>query len=372
MHIIYALGTGGLENGLVNIINRMPAERYRHVIVCLTEAHDFKNRINVAGVEVIELHKQPGQDLGLYGRLWRVIRTQKPDVIHTRNLNALEMQLVAFFASGAKRVHGEHGRDVSDLHGQNRKYNLLRKIVRTILHRYIAVSQDLAHWLQKTVSVAPEKIAQIYNGVDQAHFFPKQGLASKILPCHLSTEDVLIIGTVGRLAAVKDQLSLVSAFCKLVNRNPEYRKKLRLVIVGDGPSRRDIESLITDSKLEDLSWLAGDRSDISELLRAMDIFVLPSLGEGISNTILEAMATGLPIIATDVGGNSELVDPDVNGFLVRTGDSDQLADSIEVLVQNTEKRQSFGVASRQKIAEKFNWERTVESYMEVYDQLLER
>lgn len=372
MHLIYSLGTGGLENGLVNIINRMPAECYRHVIVCLTEAHDFKTRITVPGVDVIELHKRPGHDLRIYRRLWRVIRSLRPDLIHSRNLNALEMQWVSFLASRAKRVHGEHGRDVSDLHGQNRKYNLLKKATSTIINRYVAVSQDLAQWLQVTIGVAPEKISQIYNGVDQNGFSPKQVDDSVVLPEYLKQDGMLVVGTVGRLAAVKDQLILVEAFRKLVERNPEYRTTLRLVIVGDGPLRPKIESYIADAGLADVSWLPGDRTDIPELLRSMDIFVLPSLGEGISNTILEAMASGLPIVATDVGGNPELVEPNINGILIPVGDSDKLADSIEALVQDPEKRQSFGAASSRKVSEKHNWERTVESYMQVYDQLLQR
>lgn len=372
MHLIYSLGTGGLENGLVNIINRMPADCYRHVIVCLTEAHDFKNRITVPGVDVIELHKRPGHDLRVYRRLWRVIRSLTPDLIHSRNLNALEMQWVAFLASRAKRVHGEHGRDVSDLHGQNRKYNLLRKATSTIIHHYVAVSQDLSQWLQYTIGVAPEKIAQIYNGVDQSRFSPKQADDSQVLPEYLKENGILVIGTVGRLAAVKDQLVLVEAFRKLVERNTEYRKTLRLVIVGDGPLRPEIESHIADAGLTDVSWLPGDRTDIPELLRSMDIFVLPSLGEGISNTILEAMASGLPIVATEVGGNPELVEQNKNGILMPVGDSDKLADSIEALVQDPAKRQSFGAASSRKVSEKYNWQRTVESYMQVYDQLLQR
>ncbi len=370
LHLIYALGTGGLENGLVNIINRMPAERYRHVIVCLTEAHDFKNRISASGVEVIELHKRPGHDFRLYGRLWRVIRALKPDIIHSRNLNALEMQAIAFLSSPAKRVHGEHGRDVSDLHGQSRKYNRLRKVMRTILHRYIAVSQDLAQWLEDIVNVVPEKVVQIYNGVDQTRFYPNQAEGAYALPKHLVAEGMVVIGTVGRLAAVKDQLSLVLAFTKLIERNPDYRSTLRLVIVGDGSYRQEIESRICRAGLEAISWLPGDRSDIPELLRSMDIFVLPSLGEGVSNTVLEAMATGLPIIATDVGGNPELVEHNLNGFIVPVGDPLCLADNIEVLVQDAHKRQCFGAASSDKITKKFNWEKTVTSYMQVYDQLL--
>ena len=130
VHIIHELGTGGLENGLVNIINRSPPGRYRHAIVCLTRAGEFATRISAPDVQVIELHKRPGHDFGLYWRLLRALRMLRPAIVHTRNLSTLEMQFVAAVLPGVKHVHGEHGRDVFDLHGTNRKYNLLRKAAR--------------------------------------------------------------------------------------------------------------------------------------------------------------------------------------------------------------------------------------------------
>jgi len=370
VHIIYALGTGGLENGLVNIINRMPAERFRHAIVCLTQAHEFKNRITASGVELYELNMKSGHDFKLYRRLGKLLKSLNPAIVHTRNLAALEMQLVTLFATKAKRVHGEHGRDIYDLDGLNAKYNWLRRFMALIMNRYITVSQDLKLWLQDTVKVNPKKISHIYNGVDQKHFSPNEKGSKSVLPDQFVVDKSIVIGTVGRLAPVKDQLSLVDAFSQVLTKRPEYREYLRLVIVGDGPSRQKLEARGMQAGLAEVSWFPGDRTDIPKLLAAMDIFVLPSLGEGVSNTILEAMATGLPIIATDVGGNPELVEPDINGFLVPVGNASQLAASIETLVQAPEVRRRFGAASRLKITEKFNWDKTVSAYMQVYDELL--
>lgn len=371
VHIIYALGTGGLENGLVNIINRMPRDKYRHAIVCLTEAFDFKNRITAPNVEIIELYMKSGHELGLYKRLWKTLRRLKPAIVHTRNLAPLEMQLVAFLATNAKRVHGEHGRDIYDLHGLNFKYNLLRRFMTLVVNHYISVSQDLQNWLLDTVKVNPNRVTQIYNGVDQKRFSRIHVDDKKIiLPEQFKTAGNLVVGTVGRLASVKDQQSLIDAFSKILLKNPKLRLNLRLVIVGNGPLYEELEERVKDTDLSDVTWMPGDRIDIPELLSAMDIFVLPSLGEGISNTILEAMATGLPIIATDVGGNPELVEQNVNGFLVPVGDSDKLADRIELLVKDQDKRQYFGTASSRKVDKNFNWDKTVESYIGVYDRLL--
>lgn len=152
-HIIYALGTGGLENGLINIINRTPPDRYRHAIICLTEAGEFANRITAKDVSIISLQKHPGNSLGIYFRLWKTVRNLRPSIVHSRNLAALEMQLACAFIPSVKRVHGEHGRDVYDLYGESRKYNLLRKFIQPLVHRYIAVSRDLEQWLKNKVGV---------------------------------------------------------------------------------------------------------------------------------------------------------------------------------------------------------------------------
>ena len=122
VHIIYALKAGGLENGLINIINRTPPGRYRHAIICLTVADDFANRITFPGVEIIQLHKKQGHDFALYWRVWRTLKILGPSIVHTRNLSSIEMQLLAALLPGVKRIHGEHGRDIHDLEGKNRKY----------------------------------------------------------------------------------------------------------------------------------------------------------------------------------------------------------------------------------------------------------
>ena len=142
-HIIYALKTGGLENGLVNLINNLPAEKFKHSIVCLTDFDDFAERIKRNDVEIVSLHKNPGQDFGLYLKLYRVLRRIKPNVVHTRNMTAIEMQIPAFFAKVKVRVHGEHGWDISDPQGKNKKYQWIRKVCGLVINRFIPLSKEL-------------------------------------------------------------------------------------------------------------------------------------------------------------------------------------------------------------------------------------
>ena len=366
-HVIYALATGGLENGLVNIINRASPERYRHVIICLTRAEGFESRISAPNVDVISLHKRPGHDISVYWRLWRTLFKLRPDIVHTRNLAALEMQVIAALIPGVKRVHGEHGRDIHDIDGSNKKYNILRQSLRPLVHRYIAVSEDLAQWLAQVVAVPKVKIKQIYNGVDHQVFSP--GSSSVSLPANFLADEIQVVGTVGRLVAVKDQLTLIEAFHQLVQTHPRP-KKLRLMIVGDGPLYQNLCDKIAALGLSEYTWMPGDRADIPELLRLMDVFVLPSLGEGISNTLLEAMATGLPLIATQVGGNPELITEGVNGCLVPVGDVMALASCCKELLTEPDKLALYGKNSLNKARQYFDWENTVEGYCSVYDQLL--
>ncbi len=370
VHVIHSFGMGGLENGLVNIINRMPDGRYRHAIVCLAESGAFENRIERPGVQIISLHRQPGHDSTLYWKLWKALRGLRPDIVHTRNLSALEGQIPAFFLPGVRTVHGVHGRDVFDLDGVNRKYNLLRKLIRPLVGRYIAVSNDLKHWLQEKVGVPEKRVIQIYNGVDQIRFTPRSGERPDLAPAGFLGKERVVAGTVGRLAAVKDQANLIQAFNLLLSRHPENRDHLRLIITGDGPERGRLEKLVEDLQIQECVWITGDRNDIPDILKLFDIFVLPSLGEGISNTILEAMATGLPIIATHVGGNPELVEEGVNGHLVPRGNHEALAESMERLIHSSSSRKSMGEASLERVRAEFDWNKTVAGYLAVYDGLL--
>ena len=370
-HVIHHFDVGGLENGLVNLINRIPAGRYRHAVVCLDGYTDFRKRIEREDVLFYALGKQPGHDLGLYWRLWRLLRQLRPDIVHTRNLSALEGQFVAALAGVSARIHGEHGRDVFDLHGRSRKYNLLRKLTRPLVHRYIALSRDLQGWLVQTVGVPPEHITQIYNGVDSVRFHPRVGERSPIGPPGFLRGGEIVIGSVGRMVEVKDYPTLVRAFLQILEREPAARERLRLVIAGDGPSRASCLGQLQAANAADLAWLPGERADVPEVMRALDVFVSPSLGEGISNTILEAMASGLPVVATRVGGNPELVEAGRTGQLVPPGDPHAMAEALSYYLGNPEECRSQGLAARERAVRLFSIEAMAQNYMNVYDRLLQ-
>ena len=406
--MIHRLQIGGLENGLVNIINRLPRDQFRHAIICLTESSDFAKRIEPP-VQIIELHKREGNDLRLYWRLYRTFMSLRPDVVHTRNLSALEAQIPAWLAGVKYRIHGLHGWDVHDLQGNNKRYQFLYRVIGRFVHQFVPLSNELESYLSQKVGVAAKKITNICNGVDTDKFAPsidRAALRERLLPniwqpkegpmgcrpvssratsgetnestqnvngdkssvARQSQNDKFIIGTVGRLELVKDQSNLVRAFIQLLQQHCELKQHVRLVLVGDGSQRPQIESMINEANLSNHIWLAGSRNDVPELLRIMDLFVLPSKAEGISNTVLEAMASGLPIIATDVGGNSQLLDNSQAGKLIPKENQQALMKTLKAFVMDSELVLETSLNARRAAEQKFSLAKMVHDYQRLYEQ----
>jgi len=371
VHIMHRFDTGGLENGVVNLINHMPAEAYRHAVIALTEITDFKKRIHRPDVQFIALNKRPGHLLWIYPQLYRLFRQLRPAIIHTRNLAALEATVPAWAAGISARIHGEHGRDVGDLDGTNKKCQWIRRIYSPFVKHYIALSQDLAHYLTQPVGINAKRVTQIYNGVDSTRFHPATP-RQNIPGCPFNDAGHWLVGTVGRMQTVKDQTNLAHAFVQALEKAPELNDRLRLVMVGDGPLRHESLAILQAAGLAELAWLPGERNDMPEIMRGLDCFVLPSLGEGISNTILEAMASGLPVIATAVGGNVELVDERLNGRLIPAANPAALAEAIVDFARHPESARAMGQQSRRLVEERYSMAAMVSSYQQLYDRLLGR
>jgi sugar transferase (PEP-CTERM/EpsH1 system associated) len=368
---MYRFDTGGLENGIVNLINHMPADRYRHAVIALTVVTDFRHRIQRDDVEFISLHKAPGHGIWLFPRLFALFRRLRPAIVHSRNLAALEAQLPAWAAGVPVRIHGEHGRDVGDLDGSNVTYQLVRRFYRPFVNYYLALSQDLRDYLTTQIKVPEDKVLQVYNGVDTDRFHPV-GLDHSIRGCPFSRHDHWIVGTVGRMQTVKDQPTLVRAFIRALEIDPSLSERLRLVMIGDGPLRAECKQLLEAGRIGDLAWLPGERGDVAEIMGGFDCFVLPSLAEGISNTILEAMASGLPVIATDVGGNADLVEAGITGQIVPAGDPQALADQIVKLAKAPSQAKTMGQLGRERVEQGFSMNAMVAAYLGTYDKLLGR
>jgi sugar transferase (PEP-CTERM/EpsH1 system associated) len=373
VHLVYRFDVGGLENGVVNLINHLPAERFRHAVVALTECTEgFSRRIVRDDVRFVSLHKPPGHGFKLYPRLYRLFRELRPQIVHTRNLAALEAVVPARLAGVPARVHGEHGWDVSDPGGTRRRFQWLRRAYSPFVDRYVALSGHIESYLVERVGIAPARVARICNGVDALRFHPRASVPAGSLaglPDGFAAPGTVVVGTVGRQQAVKDPLTLVRAFA-LARASGEDGRRLRLLLAGDGPLRAPLEAEVRAAGLEDAVWLAGERADVPEVMRALDVFALPSRAEGISNTILEAMASGLAVVATAVGGNAELVVPGETGALVAAEDPRGMAEALLCYASDAALRQEHGLAARRRVEAEFSIERMVTRYAELYESLL--
>jgi sugar transferase (PEP-CTERM/EpsH1 system associated) len=368
-HVIHKLDYGGLENGLVNLINWMPAERYRHAIVCLTHATDFKQRIKKPDVAVSEIHKSTGKDLKAYQRVYARLRELAPDIVHTRNLPALDATFVARFAGVPRVVHSEHGLDMLEVSGRHRKYNALRWLSRVAVTRYLCVNRDLQDWMVRTIGLPSARVSVIYNGVDMTRFGPGDGGARERPRLHFGP-GTFVIGGVGRFEPVKNFLGLARAFVRLLELRPALRERARLAIIGDGQQRADIEATLDGAGARELAWLPGFRDDVPDIYRQIDVFALPSLREGISNTALEAMASALPVVATRVGGNPEVIAEGATGKLVPPSDTDALARALIEYAESPADVARHGAAARKRVEERFSPAAMVAGYTDLYDSLL--
>jgi sugar transferase (PEP-CTERM/EpsH1 system associated) len=367
VHLIYRLDIGGLETLLVDAINRMPAQAYRHAVVCLTDYTEFASRITRPDVELYALHKQPGLGLGVHAKLFKLLRRLRPAILHTYNLGTIEYAFTAALAGVPARVHAEHGRDARDPQGVNRKHNLLRRLLAPFIDRYVPVSSDLQRWLRGVVGVPAAKVQFIGNGVDTQRFCRSVPAADAREPW--ADPDAIVIGTVGRLQDVKDHATLIDAFARLRDMLPAERHRLRLVIVGDGPLRSALAERIAGAGLRNCVWLAGARSDVAAAMRSFSLFALSSIAEGTPVTLLEAMATELPVVATHVGGIPELVVDGVTGTLVPAADPDRMARAMLGYVMDSERTRHHGLEGRARVEQYYSIASMLGQYMALYDEL---
>lgn len=370
IHVVFSFDVGGLENGIVNLLNHMPAEHFRHMIVALTTcAPGFTQRVRRSDVEFVSLHKPPGHGFKLFPVLFRMFRDLKPAIVHTRNLAALEMLVPAWLAGVPVRIHGEHGWDHNDREGTNRKYQLVRRVYSGLVTRYVALSRKIQTYLQDKVGIGAGRIRRICNGVDARRFFPAAG-RQPLSGSPFNDPSLRVFGSVGRLQTVKGHAHLIRSFAAFVREDAEAARGARLAIVGGGPLHAELTALIQEEGLDGKVWLAGERSDVPEVMRSFDVFVLPSIAEGISNTLLEAMASGLPVIATDVGGNPELVDAGRTGLLAPSGDIPRLAAAMRQLFHAPDAAVEMGRAGRARVLAEFSLDAMVGAYLSLYRELV--
>ncbi len=370
VHLIYRLDFGGLENLMVERINRMPAGAYRHAVVCLTGYTDFASKISKPGVGLFALDKQPGLSLGTHAALFRLLRRLRPAILHSYNLSAIEYAPVAMLAGVPVRINGAHGRDAADPQGTNRKHNMLRRLMLPFYDHCYANSADMLAWSRTVIGVPEHKSRLLANGIDADKFRPRAD-ASEVRP-HGFAADAVVIGTVGRIQDVKDHASLLEAFLLLRERLPQLRGRLRLAIVGDGPLLAALRARAAQAGVAELVWLPGARTDVADILRSLDVFAMSSIAEGTPGSALEAMASALPVVGTRVGGIPEVIADGVTGALVPPSDPAALAAALARYAADPALAASHGAAGRERVRRLYDMGAMVAAYQGLYDSLCER
>jgi len=362
MHILNSFSVGGLENGVVNLINGMKEERYFHVICCIRSLGPMIDRIERKDVRLYCMNSKPA-DRFMALKLRKLIKEIKPDIVHTRNWGTIDGIIAGKMAGIKSIIHGEHGREAINIGVDEWKKNLFRKIILTRISCVIAVSENLRQWLVKRIGVTESKVVKIINGVDTNKFKPAANRERAKGKIGLDPQ-IKLIGTVGRLDPVKNY----SMFIQALKRAGMVKEQLKTIFIGDGPERQSLERMVHEIGLNNVLFL-GEQRNVIPYLQAMDVFVLPSLTEGISNTILEAMACGVPVIATKVGGNPEIVEPEKTGVLIESRDTNALAEQLRDFCNNGTKWEKFGIAARNAAEDKFSLARMIEEYEGVYDRM---
>ena len=357
-HVLLSLQPGGLENGVVNVVNRLNPGKFRSSLCCLKQAGEFASRVTAPHTEIHELGWRGGNDLMLPIRLARLFRQTKPDIVHTRNAESFLYGYLGAKLAGIKcLIHSEHGRIFDDRQIRFWVQKWFSKNTQAIF----SVSAQLKQDLVKYINIPEGNIAVLHNGVDLGRFKPVQREA---LQESLGLkQNQLVIGSVGRLVAVKNYALLLKAFGTLDMPNAV------IVLVGEGPERSALEELARTLHIADRVRFLGHRDDVVDLLRVMDIFVLPSLSEGMSNTLLEAMAVGVVPIASAVGGNAEIVNHSVDGFIFPSGDEATLGGQLKQLSMDVTLRTLMASQASEKVKNKFTIEAMIARYERLYQQV---
>jgi sugar transferase (PEP-CTERM/EpsH1 system associated) len=361
VQVIPTLRTGGLENVVVRLVTHFESILSQGVVTP-AKTGPLASRFP-AGVSIVAMGDRHRPDRFNALRMARVFRALRPDIVHTRNWTCIDAILGARLAGVPHVIHGEHGREAADPTGANRLRRRVRRALAPLVSQFVTVSRDLNRWLVEDVRVPARKVRTIYNGVDTDRFAPGDREAARRaldIPSGWG-----VVGTVGRLDPVKDQAGLIRAFAVASAQRPSV-----LLIVGDGPLRAELDALGRGLGLDDRLRLLGDRQDVAQILRALDCFVLPSVGEGISNAILEAMATALPVVATRVGGNVELVEDGETGLLVEVGQPEGLVRALECYLGDSGIARKHGAAARVRVEREFGLARMLTGYGDLYRSLV--
>ncbi len=362
-HLMQVLHFGGKENGIVNLVNNTDNSIFENYIITFLKGGSLQKMVDPARCTIVATGRKWGNDSTLPFKVAQQLYRHEIHALHTHAWSTLiEGFAGAKIARTPVLIHGEHGTMKDD----SRKHKIVQRFIWDRFDRILSVSRVLSDQLAQRIGYPGEKIHTLVNGVDLEKFSAHDGCGDFKKLVYLP-EDTPVFGSVGRLVQVKNYPLLLRAAKKVFTQMPNAR----LLLVGAGPLYPETKAMIRELGISENTIFIRWRKNIPDYIRAMDVFILPSFSEGMSNTILEAMACSRTVIATDVGGNPELVSHDKTGLLVPSDNDEKMAAAILDLLQNTDKRRAFAAAGRRKVEENFTFTQMIRRYEKLYIELAE-
>ena len=361
LFVNHSLGMGGIETMILDMVRLLPADQFSAEVAIFESGGSLENKLVSNGIPVHHLNKRAGVDSGLFLRFRKLLRERKIQVMHSHNFSAWLYSGVATRSLGnILHIHTEH----SGVGALRRRHVVERWLSRLTPH-VVAVSKHVHQVMINEIGIASRRVRLIQNGVNTSRFAPNSDSRSAMRQMLGLGHHDIAIGIIARLAPVKNHTHLLRAFARISDAGQTHAQ---LFVIGDGSERQSLEILSAQLGIKSRTRFLGERSDTEALLNALDIYVLSSLSEGMNLTLLEAMSVGLPIVATAVGGNGEIIDDGKTGFLVPLSDELAMSARLDQLIFDPALRLQFGQAARATAKGKFDEQIMIEAYLSLYRQ----
>ncbi len=367
-HLVPSLGVGGMENGIVNLANHHAREKFELVICCLNEPGEMAQRLK-SDVQLHVLNEKEGFSFLRVFKVAKFLRKFKPNIVHTHAWGGGSLYgiLGAKLARVPVVINGEHGAFFLKRHQV-----VLQKGLFSRCDYYLSVSESLRTKAVQALGLPYEKITVIKNGVDTSFFtgqYSKLEIIEELRNGGFKIEeDSFIVVSIGSLKPEKAQRVLLEAVKRINQEKLSKNKPIQILLVGDGPDREILRDYVKTNNLENSVSFLGSRSDVQKVLSVSDLLVSTSISkhEGLSNVMLEAMSSGVPVIATESVGSQEIVQEGLNGFLINEGDVGRLTECIVELLSDEEKLRRFSQGAKEKILKEFSLPKMVANYEKLY------
>ena len=352
---IEALTVGGAERMLVAMANQFIKRDWDVHMICLTKSGELAEQLDQK-VHQHVLNKRPGIDLKLPGKIRSLVKGINPVAINSHLWTANLWTRIALCRAGIPIVITEHSRDT----WKGPHYRMLDRLLAKWTKQLVAVSTDTADFYRDEINIPRSLVTVINNGVDTKRYAAGDGAELKR---QWAPNGELLIGTVGRMVPAKNHQRLLDVAALLKDKLPAFK----LVLVGDGELRAEVEQAVKDKSVQDVVLLAGARSDVPDVLNALDIFVLSSDREGHPLTALESQAAGTPVVLTNAGGSADAIAAQgaSKGGLLVDKDAHELADAIVELSSDKNTLASMGQFGQRYALEQFDLQHMVDKYEQV-------